>query len=322
MVLYREVEEKVHDSHLPHTILLVEDQALIALYEAQMLRKHGYQVLTVHTAEDAILTVHSNPVDLILMDINLGSDSMDGTDAAEKILEDFHIPIVFLTSHAEQEYVRRVKGITRYGYVIKESGEFVLLEAISMAAELFQRELMVQARNKELRTLLKVSKINLEQQDVEQTLQKTTDSIVELLDFNSSALYLVEDTDTLRLMAATPSLPPDLPDFIRTARLESHPQIARAIDSGAPLYVQDTEKVDFTDEEATIARDRNLRSILYLPLYFDNSAIGILITGSSVPVQLKDHTIQSCVSLGNIASMTISNARMYQKYKQRAKLVK
>jgi hypothetical protein len=119
------------------------------------------------------------------------------------------LTLVFLTGHAEQEYVRRVKGITRYGYVIKKSGEFVLLEAISMAAELFQRELMVLERNKELRTLLEVSKINLEQQDVEQTLQKTTDSIVKLLDFNSSALYLVEDSDTLRLMAATPPLPPD-----------------------------------------------------------------------------------------------------------------
>jgi PAS domain S-box-containing protein len=33
--------------------------------------------------------------------------------------------------------VERVKGITRYGYVLKDSGEFVLLEAISMAFELF-----------------------------------------------------------------------------------------------------------------------------------------------------------------------------------------
>ena len=34
--------------------------------------------------------------------------------------------------------VEKVKGITRYGYVLKNSGEFVLLEAIQMAFELFQ----------------------------------------------------------------------------------------------------------------------------------------------------------------------------------------
>lgn len=31
-----------------------------------------------------------------------------------------------------------MKSITRYGYVVKNSGEFVLLEAISMALELFE----------------------------------------------------------------------------------------------------------------------------------------------------------------------------------------
>ena len=44
----------------------------------------------------------SNPslIDLILMDINLGS-GMDGTQAAEQILRTNDIPILFLSSHTE-----------------------------------------------------------------------------------------------------------------------------------------------------------------------------------------------------------------------------
>ena len=62
---------------------------------------------------------------------------MDGTVAAEIILKDHDIPIIFHTSHAEKEMVEKVKGITRYGYVLKNAGEFVLLESIQMAFELF-----------------------------------------------------------------------------------------------------------------------------------------------------------------------------------------
>lgn len=70
------------------------------------------------------------------MDIDLGDGKMDGTEAAEMILNEYELPIVFLTSHAEKEMVEKGKGITRYGYVLKNAGEFVLIEAITMAFEL------------------------------------------------------------------------------------------------------------------------------------------------------------------------------------------
>jgi CheY-like chemotaxis protein len=71
------------------------------------------------------------------MDIDLGS-GIDGTEAAQIILEHKNLPIVFLTSHREKEVVEKVKGISRYGYVLKNSGEFVLVEAVTMAFELFE----------------------------------------------------------------------------------------------------------------------------------------------------------------------------------------
>lgn len=52
------------------------------------------------------------------MDIDLGA-GIDGTEAAKTILESRDIPIIFLTSHSEKEYVDRVKKITGYGYVFQ-----------------------------------------------------------------------------------------------------------------------------------------------------------------------------------------------------------
>ncbi len=118
-------------------ILLVEDEAIIALSQKQILEQAGYSVDVAHNAEQAVDAALSSPgPDLILMDIDLGS-GMDGTMAAQRILADKEVPIVFLTSHAEQEMVNRVKDITRYGYILKSAGKSVLLETIEMAFELY-----------------------------------------------------------------------------------------------------------------------------------------------------------------------------------------
>ena len=122
------------------TILLVEDETLIAMNETAILKKHGYNVVTAYTAKKAIEAAASPDIDLILMDIDLGKGKMDGTEAAEVILQARDLPIVFCTSHGEKEYVDKVKGITRYGYVLKNSGEFILKQSIDMAFELFSAQ--------------------------------------------------------------------------------------------------------------------------------------------------------------------------------------
>ncbi len=120
------------------TILLVEDEPLLALDQSDMLKKHGYGVTVAYNGNDALEAIDEHgSIDLVLMDINLGK-GMDGTDTARKILEVHDVPIVFLTSHAEKDMVERVKGITRYGYILKDSGEFVLVESINMAFELYE----------------------------------------------------------------------------------------------------------------------------------------------------------------------------------------
>jgi len=131
-------------STIPKTILLVEDEVFIAMAEEQMLCKNGYEIISAANGEEAVACVRDNPdIDLVLMDIDLGK-GIDGTEAARRILVDRTIPIVFLTSHSEREMVEKVKGITRYGYVIKNSGDFVLLSSIDMAFELFNAHKSIQ----------------------------------------------------------------------------------------------------------------------------------------------------------------------------------
>jgi len=131
------------------TILLVEDEAIIAKAEAKMLERSGYAVRLAYSGEDAIEAAADRAVDLVLMDIDLGK-GIDGTVAAERILEARNLPVLFLSSHTEHEIVERTQGITSYGYVVKNSGETVLVASIAMAFRLFEARQQYQRKAEEL----------------------------------------------------------------------------------------------------------------------------------------------------------------------------
>ncbi len=134
------------------TILLVEDEALIAMMEAQQLQKHGMRVIHTFSGEDGIRAVETAPgIDLVLMDIDLGRGRMDGTQAAEQILQRRDLPLIFLSAHTEPEVVARTEGITSYGYIVKNSGETVLIASIKMAFRLFEARQLERQKDTALR---------------------------------------------------------------------------------------------------------------------------------------------------------------------------
>jgi PAS domain S-box-containing protein len=119
------------------TLLLVEDDVILALAEKMQLERYGYTVVNADSGEKAVELLKSIPgIDLILMDIDLGS-GIDGTQAAEAILARQDIPIVFLSSHTEPHVVERTERISSYGYVEKSSSITVLDASIKMAFKLF-----------------------------------------------------------------------------------------------------------------------------------------------------------------------------------------
>lgn len=135
------------------TILLVEDEALIALAERVLLERHGYRVVIASTGEKAVEIARTEPqLSIVLMDIDLGR-GMSGTEAAERILADRDVPLAFLSSHTEPEVVEKTEGITSYGYIVKNSGETVLLASIRMAFRLFEATRALKENEEKYRAL-------------------------------------------------------------------------------------------------------------------------------------------------------------------------
>ena len=132
------------------TILLVDDHAIAMLARSQFLEENGYRVVTASTGREAVdYSLSGDGVDLILMDIDLG-EGMDGTEASELILARKDIPILFLSNHTEKEIVEKTVRISSYGYVLKESGDTVLLASINMAFRLYEARMDVIRQRNEL----------------------------------------------------------------------------------------------------------------------------------------------------------------------------
>ncbi len=124
------------NSEKQKTILLVDDNAIVAMNDSMKLKEYGYKVVHVLTGQKAIEAASDTKtvIDLILMDINLG-EKIDGTEIAKIILKEHDIPLLFHSNHIEREIVDRTANITSYGYVVKD-GITVLDASIKMAFRL------------------------------------------------------------------------------------------------------------------------------------------------------------------------------------------
>jgi len=92
-------------------ILLVEDEAIIAMSLSLELSKAGYFVdHIISTGEEAIALVDSEPPDLILMDVHLGG-ILDGIETAQQIQAEHKIPVIFMTGYEETEIQKRSQHI-------------------------------------------------------------------------------------------------------------------------------------------------------------------------------------------------------------------
>ena len=115
------------------SILLVEDNVIVAFDMKQRLQQLGYQVQgIIASGEEAIEAVARQAPSLILMDIFLDGE-VDGIEAAQAILGNAQIPIIFLTGHDDEETLGRAKITETFGYIIKPAKTRDLHVAIEIA---------------------------------------------------------------------------------------------------------------------------------------------------------------------------------------------
>src|SRR5438067_8682514 len=116
-------------------IAVADDHAVVRKGLRQILsEEHEFQVAGEAGSADELLTVlRKHPVDLVVLDLSLGTRS--GIDTLKQIKSEFpRLPVLILSMHAEDLFATRALQAGAAGYMQKESSPEELLVAIRRVA--------------------------------------------------------------------------------------------------------------------------------------------------------------------------------------------
>jgi two-component system response regulator LytT len=114
------------------SVLIVEDEAIIADDIAITLEQNGYMVAGIADSFDkAIALISSTQPDILLLDIII-KGSKTGLDLAQEVNTKYQIPFLFLTSLFDQKTVIKANELSPVGYVVKPFKEADLIVGLQM----------------------------------------------------------------------------------------------------------------------------------------------------------------------------------------------
>ncbi|MBT7889339.1 MAG: response regulator [Deltaproteobacteria bacterium] len=158
-------------------ILVVEDEAVVAMETKSTLENWGYTVIaTVNTGEKAVNITAAEKPDIILMDVQLQGD-MDGIEAASRIRSESDIPIIFLTAYADEGRLERAKLTLPVGYLLKPFQDRDLKVTLEMA--------------------IYTAKVDTERKQAEAALQKSDERYRRITDAVTDYIYTVRVKDSM-----------------------------------------------------------------------------------------------------------------------------
>lgn len=116
------------------SVLVVEDEQIVANDVRLSLEKRlgPVKVSLCSSGEEAVQVTEKVHPDIVLMDIKL-QGKMDGIEAAEIIKTRFNVPVLYLTSFADETTLQRAVPTEPFGYLIKPFDERMLNASIKMA---------------------------------------------------------------------------------------------------------------------------------------------------------------------------------------------
>ena len=127
------------DRSKPVSILIVEDEALVASYIEEVLGESGFRVAGIAASgtEGLSLAAEHRPA-LALVDIRL-TGSIDGIELACLLRERFDVPAIFLSGLVDEQTAKRAEAANPLGFLKKPFLPSQVFNAIERALELLGR---------------------------------------------------------------------------------------------------------------------------------------------------------------------------------------
>ena len=202
------------------TVLIVEDERIVAKDIEQTIRDLGYRSAGIASSCDKALEVAQRvrPT-IVLMDIRI-KGPVDGVETAALLRKFLDVPIIFLTAHADTATLARAAQTSPYGYLLKPVRASDIQSAIAVGLVKFRLERESRQREQWHSTLL----------------QSIADAVV-AIDAECRVTFMNKGAETICGLAEKAALGQELRAVLR-------------------LLDEEGERIDYDDECQTLLRGK------------------------------------------------------------------
>ncbi len=122
------------------SILIIEDEALIAQNIKMQLENFGYSIAGVcYKYNTALKAINETQYDIVITDINLGNgiDEKSGLQIAQQVKQIKNCPIIFLTAFSDKDTVKKATALAPSAYLVKPVNAANLFATVQLAVDNF-----------------------------------------------------------------------------------------------------------------------------------------------------------------------------------------
>src|SRR5213592_1163235 len=205
------------------SVMVVEDERIVAKDLQQALAGMGYDAFAIAaSAEEALARASERCPDVVLMDIRI-KGGRDGVETAEILRQRFHVPVVYLTAHADDGTIDRAKKTEPYGYLLKPVKPAELRSAIELSLYKHEMEKRLRERERWFST----------------TLRSVADAVI-TVDLAGNVSFMNPVAEQLTGVKLREALGRPARAIVRLDPKQSSP-LDQALEQGKTTYIQEAE---------------------------------------------------------------------------------
>lgn len=313
---------------LAEKIVIIDDEKRMCDSLSALLQGDGYRVLGFQDPPQAIETIRSGKVDLVISDIRM--PVMDGLEVLKSVKEiDEGIPVILLTGYASLETAVDAVAKGAYDYLLKPV-EFTHLEMVvnralehrrselarlRLVEELKLSNLILQRRVGELNALYEAGKSIGSLSNLQELLRQIVILASTVTEANVGSIMLLDERKEFLTIEAAIGLDDEI---IRKTRLPIGASIAGyAAQTGEAIIVEDVEK-DERFRRINQERRYGAASLLCTPLRIKNNILGVINMANKSDGQVfTSDDLRLLTNFASQAAVAVDDAYQFEKSRRR-----
>jgi PAS domain S-box-containing protein len=299
-------------------VLIVDDDAVSRKILAQAMDKAGFYAEVLASGQEALAWLMSgNQASIVLLDLVMpppdGYAVLRAMRASAELRE---TPVVVLTAVDADEEVTRAFDMGADDFVRKPFKTAELIARIRSQLRMRDFVEALERRERDARVVLELTQTLSSTLDFRNILYTVVRRIADVARVDRCSIVLVRDESQVGYVVAA-SDDRELRDL--PIDLSKYPEIRRVLETGEPLFVDDTSTDPVFDLVRSELPATSFRWLACLPITYEEKPLGVLFLRRREPHRARDHELWVARTVANATAIALRNASIMQNLREQTR---